>query len=549
MINSAGLSNNSWFWLVGALFCLGLAGAFPGSTDVRPLDMHEIFVAGTAEEMIRNENFLVPTFNGELRLQKPPLSYWAAVGSEFVGDAQFPHISEFEARLPSALSAIALIFVVSGMGFVAFDDRRVGWLAGAMLATTWGFHIYAHSARPEMLYTFFCGLEMLGFLWLQRSQDRIRSNFLAGLLAWGGFAGAVMTKGPLFPSFILLGVSVALLSRRPRPSFLQAMRPFMGLAFALATGMYFVYLAFLVKGVGPFWFDQMTQSTEVPLWLRPLRMYFPVAAVKLLLPWSLLLILAIGEIWRNRNPSALMLGFASLSCFVFLSFSGKLRLHYILPAIPFLCVLMAWAGVVFYDRHLRAKTRGRISPDRLLGLHIWALVALAVGLTLLAFMKDVPSKISNPWLSVVPWMLLSVVAGGIAWYHRKTQAARAVVCLILMAGLISAGMGFGALGYRTKWYTQTDFARRVGQIASSNLPLFTKHDLAPFLLYYGGRNSKLISPEDLKTFQTVHRSPALLVYDRDKLRKVGLKGRELYVRQFTKHGDPVVLFQTEGEHS
>jgi hypothetical protein len=43
-----------------------------------------------------------------------------------------------------------------------------------------------------------------------------------------------------------------------------------------------------------------------------------------------------------------------------------------------------------------------------------------------------------------------------------------------MAGLISAGMGFGTLGCRTNWYVQPDFTRKMGQIAPSNLSIFTK---------------------------------------------------------------------------
>ena len=539
-----------WKWV--ALFCLGLAGVFPGSGgQVRPLGMHEIFVAQTAEEMIQHDNFLIPTFNDELRLEKPPLSYWVAVVSELIGDEQFPHISEFEARLPSALAGIALIFVVVGMGFVAFEDRRIAWVAGALLATTWGFHIFSHSARPEMLYTFFCSMEMLGFLLLQRSLEDTHANLWAGIVAWGGFAGAILTKGPLFPLFIFLGVGVSLLIRHPRPSFLRSIRPFMGLTFAVATGVYFLYLASVAKGAGGFWVDQMTQSKDVPLWLRPLRMYFPFAAVKLLLPWSLLLIFVAREIWKNRHPLALMLGMSSLFCLIFVSFSGKLRLHYILPAIPFLCVLMAWAGVNFYDRQLR-KNMGGMQLSWLLGLHVWVCGAVAVGLTLLAF-REVPYKSLNPWISVVPWMIFSVAIGGITWYYRKTQPIRACVCLIIMVGLISAGMGFGALGYRTKWYMQSNFAAAVAKAAPPNLPMFTDHDFAPYLLYYGGRKSKLISPskrisaKDLLTFQKDHRSPALLVVNRDKLKEAGLKGRELYQGQLTKHGKTVVLFQTDGE--
>ncbi|MEO8324516.1 MAG: phospholipid carrier-dependent glycosyltransferase [Nitrospirota bacterium] len=548
--NYAALLRFRW-WV--ALFCLGLAGALPGSTGVRPLESHEIFVAETAKTMIQNENFLVPIFNSKLRLEKPPLSYWGAVASELVGDAEFPHISEFEARLPSALSAIALMFVVVGMGFIAFDDRRVGWVAGALFATTWGFHIFSHTARPEMLYTLFCGLEMLGFLWLHRSPEHSYANLFAGLLAWGGFAGAILAKGPLFPLFIVLGVSVSLLLRNPRPSFLQwlrslrSLRPFMGLTFALASGIYFLYLASLAEGAVGFWALQMTQPTEVPLWLRPFRMYFPLAVVGLLLPWSLLLIPIIREIWRTRHPAALMLGMSSLSCLLFLSFSGKLRLHYVLPAIPFLCVLMAWAGVAFYNLHVREKV-GRIHLVRLLGFHAWILGAAAGGLTLLAF-QNVPHKILNPWIFVVPLMVGTVAIGGMSWYYREKKMIQAFGGLIIMSSLISAGMGFGILGYEADFYTERDFARKVGQIAPPDLPLFTDPEFAPYLLYYGDRTSELLDPRELQNFQTVHRAPVLLVYDRENLKRAGLQGRELYQQQMTKQGKQIVLFQTEGEDS
>ena len=38
----------------------------------------------TAHEMIEYDNWLVPTMNGELRLEKPPLPTWVAAGIEYL---------------------------------------------------------------------------------------------------------------------------------------------------------------------------------------------------------------------------------------------------------------------------------------------------------------------------------------------------------------------------------------------------------------------------------------------------------------------------------
>jgi 4-amino-4-deoxy-L-arabinose transferase-like glycosyltransferase len=62
-----------WRVLLAALVVLGIGVALPGSTTV-PLESHEIYVAQTAREMAARGDWLVPHFNGQPRLQKPPLS-------------------------------------------------------------------------------------------------------------------------------------------------------------------------------------------------------------------------------------------------------------------------------------------------------------------------------------------------------------------------------------------------------------------------------------------------------------------------------------------
>ena len=65
------------FLLLIALLAVALIVATRG-WDYHPLDVHETYVVRTANEMVRHHEWFVPYFNDELRLNKPPLGYWAS---------------------------------------------------------------------------------------------------------------------------------------------------------------------------------------------------------------------------------------------------------------------------------------------------------------------------------------------------------------------------------------------------------------------------------------------------------------------------------------
>ena len=48
----------------------------------RPIyKIQEVRIAETAREMLASGDWVVPRYNGELRLQKPPLPYWLTAAS------------------------------------------------------------------------------------------------------------------------------------------------------------------------------------------------------------------------------------------------------------------------------------------------------------------------------------------------------------------------------------------------------------------------------------------------------------------------------------
>src|SRR5579883_2858545 len=57
-------------------------------------------------EMLESHDLIVPRFNSQLRIDKPALLYWLQVGAYRAFG-----ISEFSARLPSALAALLTVLI------------------------------------------------------------------------------------------------------------------------------------------------------------------------------------------------------------------------------------------------------------------------------------------------------------------------------------------------------------------------------------------------------------------------------------------------------
>src|SRR5262245_31493483 len=111
--------------------------------------------ASCAREMLAANNWVVPIFNGELRAHKPVLLYWCIMTS-YLGLG----VSEFSARLPSALCAIGTVICVYRMGRRLFGPQAGAWAAIA-LATSLMFVVAGRAATPDSLLIFCTSLAMM----------------------------------------------------------------------------------------------------------------------------------------------------------------------------------------------------------------------------------------------------------------------------------------------------------------------------------------------------------------------------------------------------
>src|SRR6266404_6318191 len=87
-----------------SLFLLAVALYFPWLGAPSLWDIDEGNNAEAAREMLESENWVVPTFNYDLRVDKPALLYWLQMAAY-----KLHGVNEFSARLPSALAAFAAV--------------------------------------------------------------------------------------------------------------------------------------------------------------------------------------------------------------------------------------------------------------------------------------------------------------------------------------------------------------------------------------------------------------------------------------------------------
>ena len=122
-------------------------------------------------------DWLVPTFNHELRTDKPIMLYWLMLTSfSFLG------VSEFAARLPSALMACGAVLTTYHIGKILFDHKSGMWGAIA-LSSCMMFVIVGRAATPDATLIFFVTLSL--FIFVKGVANLHDGKFPSGQIADG----------------------------------------------------------------------------------------------------------------------------------------------------------------------------------------------------------------------------------------------------------------------------------------------------------------------------------------------------------------------------
>jgi len=150
--------------------------------------------AQIARNMLASGDWVTARLDGVAYLEKAPLIYWAIAASyKLLG------VHDWVARLPVALSAIALCLVTALFGAWAFG-RRAGCYAGLCLATCVGIFLFTRIQIPDVMLTATTALAMWAFLRALDPDER-RPRLWAFLMAACLGVGLLLKSliGVLFP--------------------------------------------------------------------------------------------------------------------------------------------------------------------------------------------------------------------------------------------------------------------------------------------------------------------------------------------------------------
>ncbi len=295
-------------------------------------DLDEGFYAAIAAEMNRRGEWVTTYYNGQPWFEKPILTYWALKPALMLfGDVVGP-------RVPSVLVTAGLYALCAW-----FAKRRLSEAAARWVPLVLGTSLLVVGAGRMVLTDPLLDLAMAGaFLtfWESLVGDRLWRLATAACLGLGALA-----KGPVVGA-LFLPVAAWTYWKSPdlRPAFRGWWLAGTAVFFAVVATWYLpAYLSYREEFVQKFLIEQNLgrfsggdTAHNVPFLKGGFAFYILVLLVGFA-PWSLNL----PKAWRQDDDLSRYLKAWALTILVFFTISTAKLIHYVLPAVPALALLVA----------------------------------------------------------------------------------------------------------------------------------------------------------------------------------------------------------------
>lgn len=362
------------------------------------MDDADAVQAQISRNMLTSGDYVTARLDGIAYLEKAPLVYWTIAGSYQIFGTR-----DWAARVPIALSAMALAWLTAAFGVWAFG-KRAGLYAGLCIGTCIGLFLFTRILIPDVMLTFTTAMAMWAFL---RALDEAEPNprlwaflfaaslgvglLLKSLIAVVFPAGAAIIFLFLTHQFfkaktwkrlhVFTGLLVVILIAAPW-HILATLRnpPYFSFAMHSGPGQYHGFLWFFFINEQLLRFLNLRYPRDyntVPrlyfwllhlVWLFPWSVYFPAVAKLSFKP--------VDRAGRTRLLALCWLGFV----LVFFTFSTTQE-YYSMPCYPALALLLGSAMAMGGDS-VRWGTRA---------LSIISACAAAVAIAILIYVRHIPA--------------------------------------------------------------------------------------------------------------------------------------------------------------
>ncbi|TAJ13803.1 glycosyltransferase family 39 protein [Marinilabiliaceae bacterium JC017] len=375
--------------------------------------------AQCAWEMMTDGNLITPTFNGELRTDKPPLHYYFMMISYSIFGK-----TALGARFFSAVWG-AILMVVLFFFTTRYASIKTAWWTILVLLSSIHFILEFHLAVPDPYLISFIGLSFMSFFHFYSTHKR---TFLIPFYLFMGLG--VMTKGPI--AMALPGLCILLfiiLKRNLTWSFIKKLNPLLGLLILSVVIIPWYYMVSL-KTDGE-WLHSFLLDHNINRFSNQMEghggifLITPAYFIMGFLPFAFFLPQVIKHTWQTRNNDLTL--FSALIVLVFVTFFSVSSTK--LPNYPMPCFAF---GAILFGRYFEALMTQKIKKS--FSHSLYALL----GLTLLIPLVILIALPFEPLLQHLTWLPLTVItmpiSVGIAIYLRRHSNPRNT--------LISIGGGF-----------------------------------------------------------------------------------------------------------
>ncbi len=465
-------------------------------------------------EMIESGDYLVPTFNGRLRPDKPILIYWLmSIPVRIFGPTAFA--CRFVSAIGMALTGLFTFLI----GVRLLGGRAALWSV-VVLASTVQCVVLGTAATADAVLLPCMTACMAIFVWAWPKGrlglwDTLGMGLSLGL--------AQLTKGPvgLLPVLVIAAILVVLrgqLAGKARRFVVPLIvSTLIGVGLFLAWGIPANAATggeFLRMGIGHHVLERSAQPLEghggrLLLFLP----YYPVVLMATFFPWTLHLFGGIartlsGEL-AGKTGRAILAGWVA-AVVIFMTLVATKLPHYVLFAWPALSLMVGGTLAASERETLRDPTAKWLRGG------VWALgpvgLAAAVGIAVGPWLAPVPGL--RPW-GAVSGLLLGAMSIMAIRYQLADLPCRSAK--VLMAGmlLILAPLCLGMLPGAEQYKISPRLAKAVADQAPGRTPVATFVYAEPSLNFYLGRPIEPLKAREDVIGWLGQDGPGVLIVSRD----------------------------------
>ena len=348
------MSRRLYFLSTAAVLLTALVVYLAGNGSIGLWDRDEPRYAQASREMVQNSEWVMPTFLGEPRVNKPILIYWLQkLSMQYFGE------TVYAARFPSAVAMVGTLAMLAAVLPRIVGRRRAFWSV-FVLATSAMVIASAKMCVTDAVLLLWITIAQLCVYSLWRGRGTAFQSWQVVVVLGAAVGLAMLTKGPVVLGIIGATIIALLVMQwiTPGRSSKVLMTSDNEQRFLVVAGKWIAVLAIIAAVCLP-WLSAIEQRQ--PGWLvRTISGeiiergksgmeghhgwigYYLTLIWATFFPWSLFLIAAVVHGFKRRtHPFTRFALAAIIGPYVMLEIYATKLPHYLLPAYPFLAFLVA----------------------------------------------------------------------------------------------------------------------------------------------------------------------------------------------------------------